>query len=66
MPKLKAPEHHYNISFDGKEYEVDSEGYVNVPDEAVNELVSHGYRQVDESEQSSKSAERSKKHKPND
>lgn len=46
MPKLKAPENHHNVSFDGHEYEIDADGHVTVPDEAVKHLEHHGYIQV--------------------
>lgn len=43
MAKLKAPENSTGCSFDGVEYDVDEKGFVEVPDEAVESLLSHGY-----------------------
>jgi len=44
MPKLKAPKTITSMSFAGKEYAVDKAGFVNVPKEAIAELVeSHGF-----------------------
>lgn len=43
MAKLKAPEGSTGCSHDGKEYEVDKDGLVDVPDEAVADLLPHGY-----------------------
>lgn len=43
MAKLKAPENSTGCSFDGVEYDVDEKGFVEVPDEAVESLLSHGF-----------------------
>lgn len=43
MPKLKAPEGSRSCSHEGTTYETDADGNVEVPDEAVVELVSHGF-----------------------
>lgn len=45
MPKLKAPEDVTGCSFAGKSYEVKN-GHVLVPDEAVADLISHGFKPV--------------------
>lgn len=46
MPKLIAPENSTGCSFDGKNYETDKEGNVDVPDEAVADLLAHGFKPV--------------------
>lgn len=43
MPKLKAPENSTSCSFGGYEYAVEKDGLVCVPDEAVADLLSHGF-----------------------
>lgn len=44
MAKLKAPEGATGCSHGGQEYEVDAKtGTVEVPDEAVAELIHHGF-----------------------
>lgn len=43
MAKMKAPEGCTGCSFNGEEFEVDKDGNVDVPEEAVAELSSHGF-----------------------
>lgn len=44
MAKLKAPEGATGCSHDGQQYEVDPKtGTVEVPDEAVADLIHHGF-----------------------
>lgn len=43
MAKLKAPEGCKSCSHDGIEFEVDKNGVVDVPDEAVADLFNHGF-----------------------
>jgi hypothetical protein len=44
--KMKAPKGASGCSFNGTEYECDKRGIVDVPDEAVAELVPHGFTPV--------------------
>jgi hypothetical protein len=46
MPKLKAPEGATNCSHEGQMYEVDADGSVDVPDEAVAPLMCHGFTPI--------------------
>lgn len=48
MPKLKARDDVQSCSFDGHSYTVDKEGFVDVPTEAVADLLSHGFTVVTE------------------
>jgi hypothetical protein len=43
MPKLKAPEGATSCSHDGQSFDVDTDGTVDVPDEAVVALMCHGF-----------------------
>lgn len=44
--KMKAPKGVSGCSFGGAEYECSKRGIVDVPDEAVADLVSHGFQPV--------------------
>ena len=46
--KLLAPQDASGCSFDGKEYEVDEKGFVEVPAEAAAALAPHGFTAVPE------------------
>jgi hypothetical protein len=46
MNKLKAPENCDGCSHDGVSYDVDKDGNVEVPDEAVADLLHHGFKPV--------------------
>lgn len=43
MVKMKAPEGSSGCSFDGEEYKVAKDGTVEVPAEAVAQLMNHGF-----------------------
>lgn len=44
--KLEVPKGCGNVSFDGREYSPDKNGYIAVPDAAVPVLVGQGFRKV--------------------
>lgn len=42
MAKMQLPDDVCSVSFNGKQYDPDDNGIVEVPDEAVEDLKSHG------------------------
>lgn len=52
MIKLKAPKGMYGVSWQGEEFYIDKKGIVEVPGEALPELLNFGYKVVDNNKQS--------------
>lgn len=43
MPKMKCPANCDSVSVEGEQFEADENGFVDVPEEAVSAVMSHGF-----------------------
>ena len=55
MAKLKCPDNAGGLSFDGAEFTPDSDGIVDVPEEAVADALNHGFTIFTEADKKARS-----------